>query len=213
MTGLNLGRKIGYPDVIFLSRFKQKQELCLKMGHDHCSMCFEWNVHNPATVAMRHMQSGKRHWINSTIAQVFLDLPHQVPEARDASRLSLVTWAMATGGKDKNNLIRRFYFFKIDQMKASRLFILMLFCYPPYSRHFSLLSCILVPSYSITPSRSIDKVTGCGDRWSGIDHQQSKHFLFFFAFKGLAYLTPTNLYGGILSPRVPSHLGYRTTGS
>jgi hypothetical protein len=44
MAGLNLGR---YMWRVFFSCFRQKQELCLKIGHDHCYMCLELNVRSP----------------------------------------------------------------------------------------------------------------------------------------------------------------------
>jgi hypothetical protein len=99
MAGLNLGRNTCYPDVIFLSRFRQKKDLCLKMGHDYCYMCFELNVRNSATVAMRHMRSQES--VTEQIRQSLkCFLSHQVPEARSERRLpSRVTWALGTEGQ------------------------------------------------------------------------------------------------------------------
>jgi hypothetical protein len=63
----------------------------LKMSHEHCYMCFDLNARNPVTDAMQHMQAGKRHWINSTIAQVFVDLPYRVPAARSERHMLTVS--------------------------------------------------------------------------------------------------------------------------
>jgi hypothetical protein len=90
-AGLNFAQNVCHPDVIFLGRLWQKQELCLKIGHDHYYRCFDLNARNPATDVMRYMQPGKRHWINSIIAQVFLDLPRRVPEARRERRVMIVS--------------------------------------------------------------------------------------------------------------------------
>jgi hypothetical protein len=56
-------------------------------------------------------------------------------------------------------------------------------------------------------SSSMNKVTGYGYRRPGFDHQQSRYFLFFSAYKGLVYLAPTNLHSAVASPRVLSHSG------
>jgi hypothetical protein len=71
------------------------------MGHNHCYMCFDLNARNPATDAMPHMQPEKRHWINSTIAQVFVDYLTEFPKqgARDACWHFLVNRGLATGGQ------------------------------------------------------------------------------------------------------------------
>jgi beta-galactosidase beta subunit len=42
-----LSQNLCHPDMVFLSCFRQKQELCLKMGQDNCYTPFELNVHNP----------------------------------------------------------------------------------------------------------------------------------------------------------------------
>jgi hypothetical protein len=64
-------------------------------------MCFDLNALSTATDAMRHMQPGKRHWINSKLAQVFLDYLSEFPQqgARDACWLSLVTRVLGTGSQ------------------------------------------------------------------------------------------------------------------
>jgi hypothetical protein len=64
-------------------------------------MCFDLNARSTATDAKRRMQPGKRHWINSALAQAFLDYLSEFPKhgARDACWLSLVTRVVGTGGR------------------------------------------------------------------------------------------------------------------